>query len=144
MRALAAIAAAMLFAGCSVGAASLGDTSVQRTDILKQELGDAAHEVAQVRVDFAPGEHSGTHSHPGVEIAYVLEGSLAYLIEGRPPVVLRAGDALLIPAGIRHAARNVGTGRSSELATYLVEKGRPLLVPAPTRTRDRMERAHRK
>jgi quercetin dioxygenase-like cupin family protein len=45
-----------------------------------------------------------------------------------PPVVLKAGDVLFIPAGVIHSARNVGTGRGAELATYIVEKGKPLLV----------------
>jgi quercetin dioxygenase-like cupin family protein len=129
------MAASMLFAGCSVGAVSTGNSSIKRTDLLKQDLGDAAHEVVQVRVDFAPGAHFGMHIHPGVEIAYVLEGALAYHIEGRPPVVLRAGDALFIPAGTKHAARNAAAERSSELATYFVEKGKPLVVHASNRAR---------
>jgi quercetin dioxygenase-like cupin family protein len=127
------MAAAMLLAGCSVGAASVGNFPIKRTDILRQELSDATHEAVQARVDFAPGAMFGVHVHPGIEIAYVLEGSLEYQIEGRPPIVLRAGDALFIPAGARHAARNVAAGQSSELATYLVEKGKPLVVSAPNR-----------
>jgi mannose-6-phosphate isomerase-like protein (cupin superfamily) len=35
---------------------------------------------------------------------------------------------LFIPAGVIHSARNVGSVRGSELATYIVEKGKPLLV----------------
>jgi hypothetical protein len=47
-----------------------------------------------------------------------------------PPVTLKAGDVLFIPAGTIHSARNVGTGRAAELATYIVEKGKPLVVLA--------------
>ena len=70
----------------------------------------------------------GNHTHPGEEIIYVLEGSLEYQIEGEPPVTLKAGDVLFIPAGTIHSARNVGSGTGSELATYIVEKGKPLLT----------------
>jgi quercetin dioxygenase-like cupin family protein len=70
----------------------------------------------------------GRHSHPGPEIAYVLEGTLEYRLEGRPPVTLKAGEALFIPAGAIHAAKNLGTGNAAELATYVVETGRPLLT----------------
>ena len=42
----------------------------------------------------------------------------------------QAGEALFIPAGTIHAAKNVGTGNAAELATYIVEKGKPLLVLA--------------
>ena len=60
-------------------------------------------------------------------LIYVLEGALEYEVEGRPPVTLRAGDVLFIPARVVLAARNVGNG--AELATYVVEKGKPLVTP---------------
>jgi quercetin dioxygenase-like cupin family protein len=43
-------------------------------------------------------------------------------------VTLNTGDVLFIPAGAIHAVRNVGSGEASELATYIVEKGKPLLT----------------
>jgi quercetin dioxygenase-like cupin family protein len=104
-------------------------TGIKRTDVLRHDLGVPGREVIQVRVDFAPGVAFGRHSHPGEEIAYVLEGTLEYEVEGKP-VTLKAGEALFIPAGTIHAAKNVGSGNGAELATYVVEKGKPLVVPA--------------
>jgi quercetin dioxygenase-like cupin family protein len=75
-----------------------------------------------------PGVTSPKHWHPGEEIIYVLEGSLEYQVEGKPPVTLKAGDVLFVPAGTIHAAKNVGSGNGAELATYVVEKGKPLVV----------------
>ncbi len=49
-------------------------------------------------------------------------------MEGKPPVTLKAGDVLFIPGGTIQSAKNVGTGREAELATYIVEKGKPLVV----------------
>jgi quercetin dioxygenase-like cupin family protein len=63
-----------------------------------------------------------------VEVAYVIEGSFEYQLEGQPPVTLKAGDSLYIPEGTAHVAKNVGGGKASELATYIVKKGTPLLV----------------
>jgi quercetin dioxygenase-like cupin family protein len=63
-------------------------------------------------------------------IVYVVRGSLEYTVEGKPPVTLEAGDVLFIAAGAAHEVRNVGTGDAAELATYIVEKGKPLLVTA--------------
>ena len=103
---------------------------IKRTDVLRHDLGVPGREVIQVRVDFAPGVAFGRHSHPGEEIAYVLEGTLEYEVEGKPPVTLKAGEALFIPAGTIHAAKNVGSGNGAELATYVVEKGKPLVVLA--------------
>ena len=87
-------------------------------------------EVLQARVDFAPGASFPRHSHPGEEIIYVLSGSLEYALDGKPPVILKAGDVLFVPTGVIHAARNVGTDSGAELATYVVEKGKPLVVIA--------------
>ena len=70
-----------------------------------------------MRVEFDPGVVSPRHTHPGEEIIYVLEGSLQYEVEGKPPVTLKAGDVLFIPAGTIHAAKNVGSGKGAELAT---------------------------
>jgi quercetin dioxygenase-like cupin family protein len=68
------------------------------------------------------------HTHPGEEIIYILEGSLEYQIEGQPTMTFNAGDALTVAAGVIHAVRNVGSGNAAELATYVAEKGKPLLT----------------
>jgi quercetin dioxygenase-like cupin family protein len=101
---------------------------LSRTDLLKQALSVPGREVVQVRVGFAPGAFAPEHRHPGEEVAYVLEGTLEYRLDGGPPLVLQAGETLFIPAGALHSARNVGVGNASELATYVVETGKPLVV----------------
>jgi quercetin dioxygenase-like cupin family protein len=78
-------------------------------------------------VELGPGVAFGRHRHAGEEIVYVLEGSLEYELEGKPPVTLGAGDVLFISAGTIHTARNVGSVNGAELATYIVEKGKPLV-----------------
>src|SRR5262245_44415246 len=103
---------------------------IARIDLQHRDLDVAGREVVQARVDFAPGASFGKHSHPGVEIAYVLEGSLEYRLNGGPAVTLKAGESLFIPAGTVHSARNVGAGAAAELATYFVEKGKTLVVTA--------------
>ena len=35
---------------------------------------------------------------------------------------------MTVPAGVIHAVRNVGNGNAAELATYVVEKGKPLIT----------------
>ncbi|HEY9552017.1 cupin domain-containing protein [Allosphingosinicella sp.] len=99
-----------------------------RTDLQRHDLGIAGREVLQARVDFAPGASFPAHKHPGEEIIYVLEGTLEYQVEGNPPVTLKAGNVLFVPAETAHAATNVGPGNGSELATYILEKGKPLTV----------------
>jgi quercetin dioxygenase-like cupin family protein len=101
---------------------------VYRTDLQRHDLSSPGREVVQARVDIDPGVLAPKHSHPGEEIVYVLDGVLEYQLEGQAPVRLKAGDVLFIPAGVVHSARNVGKGKGSELATYTVEKGKPLVV----------------
>ena len=101
---------------------------LSRTDLVRQDLGAADREVIQARVDFEPGVTSPNHAHPGVEVAYVISGTFEYRLEGQAPVTLKAGDSLFIPAGVAHIAKNVGNENGSELATYIVKKGEPLLI----------------
>jgi quercetin dioxygenase-like cupin family protein len=101
---------------------------ITRTDLQRHDLSAPGREAVQVRVDLAPGVAFGKHTHPGEEIIYVLAGTLEYQLEDKPPVTLKAGDVLFIPTGTVHSAKNVGSGTGSELATYIVEKGKPLLT----------------
>jgi quercetin dioxygenase-like cupin family protein len=99
-----------------------------RTDLQQQDLSVPGREVIQARVDLGPTAPSVKHTHPGEEIIYVLEGSLEYQVDGQPTRTYNAGDALTVPAGVIHAVRNVGSGNAAELATYVVEKGKPLIT----------------
>jgi quercetin dioxygenase-like cupin family protein len=98
-----------------------------RVELQRHDLTLPGREVIQVRVALDPGTFAPSHRHPGEEIIYVLEGTWEYRVEGRPPVTLEAGDVLFIPAGAVHSARNVGNVKGSELATYIVEKGKQLV-----------------
>lgn len=105
--------------------------AIGRTDLQRHDLSTPGQEMIQTRVDFAPGALAPRHSHPGEEIVFVLRGTIEYRLDGQAPVTLNAGGVLFIPSGAVHSARNTGTGVASELATYIVEKGRPLIRLAP-------------
>ena len=122
--------AVLVGSGMTLQVATAQQNGVTRTDLQRHDLSIPGREAIQVRVDLAPGAVAPRHSHPGEEIIYVLEGSLEYEVEGQPPVTLKAGGVLFIPAGTIHAAKNVGTDNAAELATYIVEKGKPLVVLA--------------
>jgi quercetin dioxygenase-like cupin family protein len=125
-----AIAVLLVASGLALYAARAQAPGITRTDLQRHDLSVPGREVVQVRVDFAPGAAFGKHSHPGEEIAYVLEGSLEYQVDGTAPVTLKTGEALFIPAGTIHSAKNVGSANGAELATYIVEKGKPIVVLA--------------
>jgi len=127
---IVAVAALLVASGLTSHVILAQQSGIKRTDVQRQDLDVTGREVIQVRVDFAPGVAFARHSHPGAEIAYVLEGTLEYQLDGKSPVTLKAGEALFIPAGAIHTAKNVGTVNASELATYIVEKDKPLVVLA--------------
>ena len=122
------IATVGLAALTMTGSAQLQQVGLRRTDLQRHDLGIAGQEVIQARVEIDPGAVPVRHKHPGVEIIYVLEGLLEYQVEGERPVTLKAGEVLFIPTGKIHSAKNVGSGNAAELATYVVEKGKPLIV----------------
>jgi len=129
-RIFAATAALLIATGSTLPVAqahevSLGD--IKRTNLLRNDLSTAGREVIQVLVEFGPGVSAVRHSHPGEELVFVTEGSLEYQLDGRPPLTVKAGEALFVPHGTPHAVKNVGSVKATELATYIVEKGKPLL-----------------
>jgi quercetin dioxygenase-like cupin family protein len=99
-----------------------------RTDLQRHDLSVPGREVIQNRVDISPDAPPVRHKHPGEEIIYVLEGALEYAIDGRQPATFNAGEVLLVPPETVHSVRNVGSDNAAELATYIVEKGKPLVV----------------
>ena len=123
------VAAVLAASGVVLQVARAQPTGITRIDLQRHDLSIPGREVIQTIVELGPGVKSSRHTHPGEEIVFVLEGApLEYEVEGKPPVTLKPGDVLFIPAGTIHSAKNVGTTKGAELATYIVEKGKPLLT----------------
>ena len=119
-------------AACAVAliaAAQAQTPAIKRTILQRTDLGD--REVVLGMAEIAPGGSTGRHTHPGIETGYVLEGSTVLVIDGEAPRVLKAGDSYSIAADKVHDARAEGTGAAKVIATYVVEKGKPLASPAP-------------
>ena len=109
--------------------ASAQQPEVKRTELQRHDLSIPGREMVQVRVEVDPGVALPSHTHPGEEIVYILEGTWEYQVEGKDMMTLKAGDVAFVPAGTKHSARNVGSGKGAAVATYIVEKGKPLVVP---------------
>jgi len=123
------LACALLGAGLD-RAVLAQQTGIKRTVLLRTDVPTcSAYEAVMAIAEFAPGTGSGRHRHPGVEIAYVLEGSVVVEHEGRPTATLKPGDTQKNDAV--HSATNKGSQPARVLAVYLVEKGKPLAEPVP-------------
>jgi quercetin dioxygenase-like cupin family protein len=130
MKTMLIMGVGMLIAGIATApdVARAQQPGTRRTDLQRHDSSAPGREVIQVRVDFDPGYVAPRHTHPGEEIIYVIEGTLEYYVEGRPPTTYQAGDVLIVPYGTVHSVKNVGTGIGAELATYVVKKGKPLIT----------------
>ena len=105
----------------------------KRTVLQQADLASPGREVVQAVADFEPKANPGRHTHPGEEIGYILQGTFLVEQDGKAPVTLNAGGTFLIPAGTIHNATNTGAGAGKILATYIVEKGKPIATPAPAK-----------
>ena len=131
MRSAKVTVAAFTLAGIvGVGAQA---PAFKRTVLQQGDLSVTGREAVTAVAEFQPGASPGRHTHPGEEVGYVLEGRVNLEREGKPAVTLNAGQTFLIPAGTIHNATNTGPGTARILATYIVEKGKPLTTPVATK-----------
>ena len=128
MRAAIVTVVALGVAGIVAGVGAQ-QTGFKRTVLQQGDLSIAGREAVTAVAEFQPGATVGRHTHPGEEVAYVLDGTILLEQEGKPTVTLGAGKTFLIPAGTVHNATNNGSGQARVLATYIVEKGKPLATP---------------
>lgn len=104
--------------------------TIKRTPLQKFDVPGTSYEAVIGIAEIIPNANIGRHSHFGVESGYVLEGELSLMVDGQPAKLLKAGDSYQIPAGVIHDGRS-GPQGGKVIATYVVEKGKPLATPAP-------------
>ena len=124
------VAVLMVASGLALHAAQVQQSGIKRTDLQRHDLSVPGREVIQVRVDFAPGVAFASTVIRAKRSSMSSKACWSIRSTGKPPVTLKAGEVLFIPAGTIHSAKNVGSGNGAELATYIVEKGKPLVVLA--------------
>ncbi len=129
------VAAALLFAALmgtlGVRAVIAQQAAFKRTILQRGDLVTPGREAVMAQAEIPAGVRVGRHTHPGEEVGYVMEGTLLLEVQGKPPVTLKAGDVFFVEAGRPHDGTNEGVTTTKVLATYIVEKGKPLASPAP-------------
>ena len=105
--------------------------TVKRTELQRGDLSVQGREAVMAKAELPAGATTGRHTHPGEEVSYVLQGMIMLDVEGKPSRMLKAGEVFIVPAGVVHNAMNHDSGTSTVLATYIVEKGKPLVTPVP-------------
>jgi len=110
-------------------AAAAQQPAFKRTELQRADLSAPGREVVQAIAEIPPGAAAGRHTHPGEEVGYVLEGTVLVEVDGKPAATLNAGQYFIIPAGTIHNATNKSKSGAKVLATYIIEKGKPVATP---------------
>jgi quercetin dioxygenase-like cupin family protein/type 1 glutamine amidotransferase len=80
-------------------------------------LGDSASTTLG-RATIYPGQSNPLHRHPNCEeVLHVLEGRISQQV-GDEKYELRAGDTVVVPQGVLHSTRNIGTSNAVVLIAY--------------------------
>ena len=125
-RFLIAASVILAFTGAALAQAS---GPIKRTPLQKFDVPGTNYETVVGIAEIVPNVNIGRHTHPGPESGYILEGEMTLLVEGQPPKPLKAGESYSVPPGAIHDART-GPAGAKVIATYVVEKGKPLASPA--------------
>lgn len=111
-------------------AAPAAAPSVQRKMLLQQDLQIPNYQTALVEVTIPAGGREGRHTHPGSLVVYVQEGALTLAMEGIPDKTYQVGESFFVPNGKIHEGINNGTTNVKAIASFVVEKGKPLASAA--------------
>ena len=103
--------------------------------IFRSDLPDltlSGWQVTAVEVNYPPGKGSAAHRHPGITIAYVLEGEVRSKVGDGPEKTYAVGEMFLeTPNQLHGVSRNASETKPARLlAILLAEKGKQLTTPA--------------
>ncbi len=127
----AGITAALVVTGLGVLGAQA--PAFKRTILQQVDLSAPGREAVMVTVEFPSGSQTGRHTHPGEEISIVEAGPFVLEIDGQPTRTLQTGEPFFVPANTVHNAYPAPGGTAKVVATYVVEKGKPVSTPAPAK-----------
>jgi quercetin dioxygenase-like cupin family protein len=116
---------------------------IKRTILQKSDVSGTNYETVFGIAEIAPNTDFTSHTHPGTESGYLLEGSMVHIVEGQPAREAKAGDSVLILPGVPHSGR-AGPNGPKIVSAWVVEKGKSLASAAkPSTEAEGDERAGR-
>lgn len=127
--AIAALAALVLGTAVIAQAPPVSPAPVKRTMVGKVAVPGANFEVITAVVEIMPGFKAGLHTHPGDVFFQVTDGEFWLAIQGQPEKSFKAGEQGLVPSKAVHNEGANGSTAAKLIATYVVEKGQPLVSP---------------
>ena len=101
------------------------------TELQRREIPGTGREGVTTVAEIPPGVTSARHSHPGEDFGYLIEGTIVLYVDGKAPQTVKAGETFFTERGQIHNARNIGTTMARAVDTYVIDKGKPGITPAP-------------
>ncbi len=101
------------------------------SELQRRDIPGTGLEGVTMAIEIPPGTSSARHSHPGEDFGYVIEGTIVLQVDGKPPMTVRAGEAFFTERGHIHNASNIGATTARAVDTYIIDKGKPVVTPAP-------------
>ncbi|MBR0994173.1 cupin domain-containing protein [Bradyrhizobium japonicum] len=85
--------------------------------------------VRVMTASFKPGDKTVYHTHRFPVTVYVLEGAFTLELEGKPPLTVKAGEALVEPPNVAMTGYNRTTGETRVVIFYVSAVDTPFLDP---------------
>jgi quercetin dioxygenase-like cupin family protein len=124
----------MLFSGTAILAmiavSGAEQPAAKWTELQRHDIPGTGREGVTMAIEIPPGVTSARHSHPGEDFGYLIEGTIVLMVDGKPPLTVKAGETFFTERGHIHCARNIGTTIARAVDTYIVDKGKPVVTPA--------------
>jgi quercetin dioxygenase-like cupin family protein len=113
-----------------IAVCAAGQSPAKFTELQRRPIPGTGREGVTTVAEIPPGATSARHSHPGEDFGYLIEGTIVLMVDGKPPVTVRAGEVFFTERGQIHNARNIGTTTARAVDTYVIDKGQPGIIPA--------------
>jgi quercetin dioxygenase-like cupin family protein len=111
-------------------ASAAGAQDPNHKTTLQDQPFPALYHTTTVRIVLDAGGDAPPHTHPGVEMGYIIAGRATISIQGQSPLTVGPGDSFAIPAGTAHSVHNLGPGALTIVSTYVVKSGEPITSSA--------------
>jgi quercetin dioxygenase-like cupin family protein len=128
-----AVAASAAFAVAALATLGAQAPAFKRTILQQGDLSVPGREAVMALGEFPAGTETGRHTHPGEEISFVEAGPFVLEVDGEAARTLQTGQVFMVPAGKIHNGHPIPGGTAKIVATYVVEKGKPVSSPAPAK-----------
>ena len=99
---------------------------VERKVLLQQDVMIPGYQAVMVAVTIPAGAREGRHTHPGTALVHVQAGVLTLDHDARPTASYKPGESFVVESGTIHEGINNGNTAVKAIATFIIEKGKPL------------------